>query len=149
MQQRHKTMKKALILAALLASVTATKAVPTLDVKYLVGGYQQGVLLTAYDTDDTYLTGSASTITKVYIDDLLVQSSSEERFYSGRIKKDYPFYVSPGLHTVRFDFYPLGGDYAGSLFGEYTAVHAPDGGATAAMLGIGIAALAFARRKLA
>jgi diadenosine tetraphosphatase ApaH/serine/threonine PP2A family protein phosphatase len=171
MQQRHPTMKKALILAALLASVTASQAVQIWTQEAVISYrstplsqigvqvYDEGETVDAsvfasprppvgipyyFDSNNAApLISFLNTHTPSFVVIFLGAGGAggELADHSGI---DYLRYIIDGIHQEAGLTY-----YSVTLSGHAGVVPTPDAGGTAALLGLGIAGLAFARRKLA
>jgi hypothetical protein len=146
-------MKKALILAAaLLASVTATKAV-TIEGTITQVNNNRGITGTFVSPD--YPEDYSSII--AFVDGTIIPPAYQEQggFLDGKLVvwffsdgNNEFFWSTTGTHDLLIQFQTPGGIVEGTANYTILPIATPDGGATAALLGLGVAGLALVRRKL-
>jgi hypothetical protein len=140
-------MKKAFILAALMASVVAGRAVSISVETETIGTMFFNMRVTLADSDPE----TTSVTWKLHAAPTS-QADGEQRFsvpFSWTHESaSWKGGIAPGVNWIFADVY-VDGVFSERLSDSFTAPsHLPDGGATAALLGLGVAGLAFARRKL-
>jgi hypothetical protein len=140
-------MKRTFLLAALMASVVAGQAVTiNAGVNFNSGPNRWEFSGEVSDVGDAVVMAWA-------FDDAETQSRAAIAgwyLFGASVDSRSPGAFTKGDHIFTISFYDVNESIVDSFQVPYSiAFNAPDGGATAAMLGLGIAGLAFARRKMA